>query len=258
MIDVLKQQVQEYSNWLMSHIKTRSIDSNWGAIEVPFFDRHNDALQIYVRQTNDGFDLTDDGYIIQDLQDSGCDIHTEHRMQLLQETVNGYSIAVQSDDALFVHTTAERFRQRMHDLILSMLAVNDLYYLTTHHVKSVFFDDVITWFDEKDIRFSTQVRIEGKSGIDHRIPMLIPHSKKAPERFIHTTNTLTIDRAKDIIFSLEDIREVRDIPQAAYVFIYEGMKQKTSSSDALEALNRYHIRPVFWEERQIVLDDLVA
>ena len=42
-------------------------------------DRHNDYSQIYVRQDNGAFLLTDGGETIQDLRASGCDLETSKR-----------------------------------------------------------------------------------------------------------------------------------------------------------------------------------
>ena len=52
---------------------------------TPYLDRHNDQLQIYATKTNGHFALTDDGYIIQDLQSSGCDLKTERRRTLSEK-----------------------------------------------------------------------------------------------------------------------------------------------------------------------------
>lgn len=58
-------------------------------ITTPFLDRHNDRLQIYATKSNGHFALTDDGYVIQDLQSSGCELKTKKRRALLETTLNG-------------------------------------------------------------------------------------------------------------------------------------------------------------------------
>ena len=62
--------VEAYLAWLRDRISVAEID---GVCEIttPFLDRHNDQLQIYVEREGDRLRLTDDGYVIGDLQSSG-------------------------------------------------------------------------------------------------------------------------------------------------------------------------------------------
>ena len=65
-----EQLVSTYVDWLKAKIEVQDIN---GVCEIttPFLDRHNDRLQIYVERGEHGLRLTDDGYIITDLEMSG-------------------------------------------------------------------------------------------------------------------------------------------------------------------------------------------
>ena len=102
--------------------------SSWVEITTPYLDRHNDYLQIYVKKTNGGFLLTDDGYIIDDLKQSGCKLDSYKRQELLQMTLNGFGVKKDGNE-LQVHTSAESFASCKHNLLQAMLAVNDMFYL---------------------------------------------------------------------------------------------------------------------------------
>ena len=78
----------------------RKLSGEWVEITTPFLDRHNDALQIYARAENGGFVLTDDSYILRDLEGSGCSIKSEKRKDLLQMTLNGFADLVASGKTL--------------------------------------------------------------------------------------------------------------------------------------------------------------
>lgn len=78
-------------------------------------------MQIYVRSENGGFVLTDDSYIIHDLEASGCKLDTEKRKDLLQMTLNGFGVKL-NIDAIEVNATPENFPLRKHNLIQAMLA----------------------------------------------------------------------------------------------------------------------------------------
>ena len=123
-------------------------------------------MQIYARQENGGYVLTDDSYTIHDLGSSGCNLNTEKRRDLLKMTLNGFGVKLNSE-ALEVHATAGNFPLHKHNLLQAMLAVNDLFYLAKPVVESLFYEDVVTWLDANDIRYTPKVKFTGTSGYDH-------------------------------------------------------------------------------------------
>lgn len=127
MITDVERLLQDYLHWLNESISLRQVDE-WVEITTPFLDRHNDFLQIYVKKSNGGYVLTDDGYILEDLKMSGCRIDTDKRLALLSTTLKGFG--VQNDrGVLTIKTTDKSFPQKKHNLLQAMLAVNDLFYL---------------------------------------------------------------------------------------------------------------------------------
>ena len=61
-------------------------------ITTPYLDRHNDCLQIYAGKIGEGFILTDDGYVLDDLAQAGVDATSGKRRLLLEETLNGFGV----------------------------------------------------------------------------------------------------------------------------------------------------------------------
>jgi hypothetical protein len=133
----IEQLLESYRSWVKDNTKLREIDNSWIEITTPYLDRHNDALQIYVRATNGGYLLSDDSYTISDLEASGCNLKTEKRQDLLNMTLKGFGVRLNSE-ALEIHATAQTFALRKHSLIQAMLAVNDLFYLARPFVESLF------------------------------------------------------------------------------------------------------------------------
>jgi len=130
--------LSDYRQWLKDKTTLREVDDTWVEITTPYLDRHNDSLQIYARQENDGFLLSDDSYTIHDLEASGCNLHTEKPQDLLRMTLNGLGVKL-NQEALQIHATSVTFPLRKHNLIQAMLAVNDLFYLAKPIVESLFF-----------------------------------------------------------------------------------------------------------------------
>ena len=154
--------IENYYKWLKHKTSLKQVNG-WEEITTPYFDRHNDYIQIYLKKKGDDFIITDDGYTITDLIQSGCAIDSPRRNALLKSTINGFGVRL-SNESIEVTTTQDNFPVKTHNLIQAILAVNDLFYVAKSNVESFFFEDVALWLDECDIRYTQKVKFAGKSG----------------------------------------------------------------------------------------------
>jgi hypothetical protein len=246
--------LRNYREWLKDKTTLRQVNGEWVEITTPYLDRHNDALQIYVRSENGALVLTDDSYIIHDLEASGCKLDTEKRKDLLQMTLNGFGVKL-NHEAIEVQATPENFPLRKHNLIQAMLAVNDLFYLAKPIIESLFYEDVVAWLDANDIRYTPSVKFTGISGYDHHFHFAIPKSKKQPERIVQAITRPTRDYALLFINAWGDTRQVRAADSKAYAVLND---EQPISGAVVDALRNYDIRPVPWTQRIDVLPELAA
>ncbi|MDZ4798679.1 MAG: DUF1829 domain-containing protein [Bryobacteraceae bacterium] len=247
--------LDSYLLWLRDKTTLREVNGSWVEITTPYLDRHNDALQIYARRQNGGMLLSDDSYIIRDLEMSGCKLDTGKRQDLLRMTLNGFGVKL-NKEALEIHATAENFPLRKHNLIQAMLAVNDLFYLAQPFVASLFLEDVISWLDENDVRYTPRVKFTGISGYDHLFDFVIPKSRKQPERIVQAINRPTRDTAESFMHKWSDTREVRSSDSKAYAFLND--REQAIPSGVLDAFKNYAIHPVPWSHRAEVVTELAA
>ena len=247
--------LHDYRAWLREKTTLRQINGEWIEITTPYLDRHNDTMQIYVRPENGRYVLTDDSYTIHDLEASGCNLHTEKRQDLLKITLNGFGVKLQ-DEALEIHATAENFPLKKHSLIQAMLAVNDLFYLAKPVVESLFFEDVVSWLDANEIRYTPKVKFTGISGYDHLFDFVIPKYRKEPERIVQAINRPTRDTALSFINAWTDTRQTRSPESRAYAMLNDI--EQPVSGNVIEAFRNYQIRPVPWSERVKVVLELAA
>jgi len=75
MITEIQRLLDDYLAWLRDKTALRQVDE-WVEITTPYLDRHNDYVQIYAKKADTGFVLTDDGYTIDDLDQSGCKLQS--------------------------------------------------------------------------------------------------------------------------------------------------------------------------------------
>ena len=246
--------VDGYFAWLRDRTLFRHLQ-DWVQITTPYLDRHNDYLQIYMKRHNGGFFLTDDGYTVTDLELSGCKLESEKRQQLLKLTLHGFGVQLQ-DDALVIQTSRENFPVSKHNLIQAMLAVNDLFYLAAPFVKSLFYEDVVSWLDENEIRYSPKLKITGKSGYDHVFDFIIPKSREFPERLLQAVSKPSKERAQLLAFSITDIREMRPQVSSAYAILNDV--EKKIPENVIAALKVYDVNTVLWTKRNDFISTLAA
>ncbi|MCY7389093.1 MAG: DUF1829 domain-containing protein [Burkholderiales bacterium] len=246
--------LDEYVVWLRDKTSLRQID-DWIEITTPYLDRHNDYVQIYAKKSNGAYVLTDDGYTVDDLEQSGCKLNSPKRQDLLKMTLNGFGVQ-QNGGALEVHATPDNFALRKHNLVQAILAVNDMFYLAVPMVASLFYEDVVAWLDLHDVRYTPKVKFSGKTGYDHLFDFVIPKSRKQPERIIHTINRPNRDTAQAVAFAWIDTKEVRPPESKAFALLNDS--EIAISSAVTDALKNYNVHPIVWSKRDDVQEELAA
>ncbi|NLE44015.1 MAG: DUF1829 domain-containing protein [Chloroflexi bacterium] len=254
MIEDIQHLLDAYYAWLKDKTALRQVDK-WVEITTPYLDRHNDYIQIYARKENGGYVLTDDGYTIGDLERSGCRLQSPKRQDLLKMTLNGFGVQL-LDNRLEVHASADNFALRKHNLVQSVLAINDMFYLATPMVASLFYEDVVSWLDLLEIRYTPKVKFTGKSGYDHLFDFVIPKSKHEPERVVQTVNRPNRDTAQSVIMAWIDTKDTRPTDAKAFALLNDS--EQPISTAVNDALSNYDVFPIPWSQRETVQEQLVA
>lgn len=254
MINEIQKLLDDYVAWLKDKTSLRQIE-DWVEITTPYLDRHNDYLQIYANRINGSYTLTDDGHTIQDLEQSGCKLESPKRQDLLKMTLNGFGVQL-NGSALEVHASNDNFAIRKHNLVQAMLAVNDMFFLASPIVTSLFYEDVIAWLDLHDVRYTPKVKFTGKTGYDHLFDFVIPKSRLQPERILQTINHPNRDNAQKVAFAWIDTKEVRPADSRAYAVLNDS--EQSISSAVLDALRSYNVQPVPWSQREDVREEFAA
>jgi Domain of unknown function DUF1828/Domain of unknown function DUF1829 len=252
MSDEIAALVGKYNQWLKDKTALRQV-KDWVEITTPYLDRHNDYLQIYVKRENGHYVLTDDGYVIEDLRSSGCQLDTPKRQALFNTTLRGFGVQ-QKGNELTLQTSADNFAVRKHNLIQAMLAVNDLFYLAEPMVKSLFLEDVAHWLDLHAIRYMPQIKLTGKTGYDYVFDYAIPKSQSRPERLLRAINRPNTDAAKAFVLAWIDTRDARPPDSKSYAFLND--QDFAVSTSVIGALTSYEVVPVVWSQRERVRQEL--
>ncbi len=254
MIDEIQGLLDQYWAWLKDKTTLRQI-GDWVEITTPHLDRHNDYVQIYAAARGGEFLLTDDGYILDDLELSGCLIDTPKRQALLDMTLNGFGVRREGNE-LLIGASHDNFPMRKHNLVQAMLAVNDLFYTATPMITGLFYEDVVSWLDQSKIRYTPNIKLTGKSGYDHKFEFVIPKSRELPERVLKTVNQPDRQTVQSFVFAWLDTREMRSPDARAYAILNDEARRLPAG--VMDALNEYGMRGVAWSDRDSALPDLAA
>lgn len=112
-----------FDTWLADGIDCIRIGEYY-EVSIPYPDRANDYLQVYLRQKGDSILITDNGMTLHRLEMEGIRLEPEwiHR---LQSDLDQYGVELDDGD-LTIETTLDNFGKIMHQFILAMLHVEDM------------------------------------------------------------------------------------------------------------------------------------
>lgn len=238
--------IEHYFDWLRNNTVLRGLENDWTEITTPFLDRHNDCLQIYVKPDGAGIRLTDDGHILGDLKMSGFEPDSPRRQSILREMLSGFGVR-EIDGRLEVLSDRMKFSQHKHDLIQAMLAVNDMFYLSSPYASSLFFEDASNWLGRLGVRYTEKVMFKGKSGFHYHFFGIIPKSAERPERIVQPINHPDKNTATHLIFEWNDTREQRGGDTILYPILNDT--EQAVRSEIVSAFSEYGITCIPWSKR---------
>lgn len=255
MIREMQSLLDGYWKWLKDQTSLRAVD-DWIEITTPYLDRHNDCIQIYARRSEHGYLLTDDGYVLEDLEQSGCTVDHPRYRTLVDTTLNGFGVRI-SEGALEVEASRATFGVRKHNLLQAMMAVEDISYIAkpSDAERSPFPDVVSGWLDQSKVRCTPNVSLMGRGGYGHRFELVIPKSVAKPERVVRAFNRPNRTAAMNMAFSWVDTRRVRSDDSTAYAIHND---ERPVADEVLVAMGAYGVRPVRWSDRDAAREELAA
>lgn len=249
--------INMYMSWLNENIEQHKIKDDIFRITLPFMDRNNDFIDIYIIDNkNQSYTLTDDGATLNDLQISGFEIKGQKRNDIFHSVISSYGVSLSDNNELIINCSYNDLPLKKHMLAQCMIKVSDMFFLSKNNVQSIFLEDVQLYLDNNNIRYMDNISIVGKSKLISHYDFGIAKSNEASERFIKVINNFDINAARNIIFSWNDIKEERHHDTQLYAFIYDT--DKKISSDALDALREYDIKPALWSNKNNYIKELIA
>lgn len=243
--------VGNYLEWLKGNMFQTEISPGIIEVTTPFLDRHNDYTQVYVQKTIDGmYVVSDKGYTLSDLEMCGVEFNTSKKKDILQQTLNRLGLKLnETTSELYAECKQHALAEVQHRLIQGMLDVNDMFYLSSPNIKTLFFEEVKSFFDTNEIYYSESINVSGKSGFNHFFNFLLQRNKKNPERFVKLMNSATRNNVERYIFSWNDIRAARSNELKETKLIVCINDDKKSNHSNVGGFEEYGIDFFYWSDR---------
>ena len=236
--------IDEYALWLKRETSFEQVGEYY-EITTPYLDNANDYLQIYIRQNGNDFFLTDDGATINNLKMSGFNF-TSARKAHLQHILNQYGVKLNGDE-LNIIATANSFAQKKHLLIQAMLRVDDMFTVSKSKVSELFLDDILEFFEQREIYFSDNIQFTGISGFMHNYDFLLQRTKNKPERLCQAVNNPNKSSVGSILFAWNDTKPSRKNDSQLIVILNDHNNVTRGIEDAFE---NYGVKVILWSERE--------
>ena len=243
----IQKMIDDYTAWLRKEITTADF-GEYIELTTPYLDRFNDYLQIYAKQDPNGtITLTDDGYIIGSLISSGMTFRSNsNNYKMLNKIAAKFDVNLIGEE-IVVTATAHTFPQKKHMMIQAMLAIDDLFDVSSDTVKNLFIEYIETYLNANEIYYSKDFSLLGKSGTVYTYDFHIQRTKEKPERFCRGFNKLNISKRDLTLFNWMDTQEKRgDLSELIVIYNDEN----SVSDDVLTGFYNYGIKTLPFSQRQ--------
>lgn len=238
----------EYFEWATKNIDF-SLDSskNWVLIKTPFVDMYNDQIEIFVEQKNDYYIVSDDGYTLDELDTLGFDFRSStKRKKIFDSILLNFGVTVKNSELIITIQNIKEFPSAQNRLIQCMIQTFDLLQTTREKVANFFLDDISNFFLEKELPFSTNLSITGKTGNPANFEFILGKTKNAPERALKTVNRPTPTAYQEPLMKIVDVRDYK--PQMKF-YILANDTDISLSDSFINSFVNYNIEILKWSQK---------
>ncbi|HLS08003.1 DUF1828 domain-containing protein [Lentibacillus sp.] len=252
MIDQLK---KEYLEWTQQRIRLEE-SNEFVEIITPFVDMHHDYISLFFINESEKYKLTDDGYVIDELESLGVDVGTsQKRNQFFKSTLNVFGINFdKATSELYVEfNNLSEYPEAQQRLIQCVMRVSDMMLTSRNRIISFFTEDIANFFLDKDVFFNESPSFIGRSGRNQTFEFALPKSKKVKPKLIKAVNNPTPDAFRDPLLAFIDVQQTKS--DHGFIVLANDVNAELSSQ-FVEPLKNYNINVLPWSDRENWVNDL--
>ena len=130
----------------------------------------------------------------------------KNRKILLENLLLSYG-AKNENNIITMKTTEEHYAMSFHMFMQTLLAVNDMFFLNSPNVKTIFLEDVSDYLEENNIIYTSNFLARGSTGIEFKFDFQI--AGRTSEILISSFNSINRQNLSSFLFDWLDIKEER-------------------------------------------------
>lgn len=241
-----------YFKWLREKFSEET-SGQWTELVTPFLDKNNDHIQMYFRETNGKIVITDAGQTFSNLDMLGFP-RTEKRMDVIATIFRGFNVDWSEDQSIEITCEKEKFPEKFHAMLQTILSVDSLGYLSKENVRSMFNEDVAMLLKKNEITFYANQEVKGRSGLTLSFPFFVPSHKHYQSSHLQLVSQSHIS-PKRYLFEWSDTEEARANSKAITIIDDRNI---APSKKFLNAFTEYGVSPVLWTETDSIINELVS
>ena len=234
--------IRRYHEWVIEKTELVCV-ADHVIVHLPYLDRHNDYMHMFIKPHHDGYLLSDHGYTISDLIFCGYNFSTEFLRNALSNfgvELRNKAIEIMSNDASFAASN--------HSLIQAMIAINELPYVHKAQNRVRYINkDVDQWISSFDTLYHKKQKFFGKSGLQHNFDFILPGVEQKPNKLLRVLNRPDESSVAKLAFNWIDVRESFDTE--TYVYAVLNDRRGRIEKDIVKALEEYEVNPLPWSDR---------
>lgn len=236
-----------YSDWNKENIHIEKSE-DFFILTTPFVDNHHDFLQVILRKDREGkFHISDDGYTLSELNVYEIDIKkSDKRKEFFNRALNSFGVKVIEGELTISFSNVKDYPKKMLNLLQCILRISDMLLTSRSTVTSIFFEEVLKYFNSHDVYPSADIPFYGKTGNSHNFDFVINRSRFKKEKIIKLINKPTTDNYKYPLLSFIDISESRS--ESEFFVITNNIEIPTSPK-LIESFTTYDIKVLEWSNR---------
>lgn len=185
----------------------------------------------------------------------GCRREVEEAQAFIQQIAESLGVSIKNGEITAEATEAD-IACKQHMMIQAMLKISDMFLTSSSRVKSLFFEEVDSFFSQYDIRNTPSIMMMGQSGLSHRFDFVIPASKKMPERIVTTLNAPSKQNVQAAIFAWNRCHE--NALDAQPGLHHPERREKSGEPEIVAAIKSYELVAVPWREREAYIPELAS
>ncbi|MCU5745869.1 DUF1828 domain-containing protein [Staphylococcus sp. SQ8-PEA] len=249
----IKSMSEEYFNYLKSESKFIPLENESVEFYSPVVDYFGDSISVNISFNGQKYLLTDHGETLWNLEQFGLDLTSHKKLkkyQFLKNIIENNDLKLENK-TITHYTDRKKLPQAIHDYILAISDISNLFILKKENIKSLFKDEVIQYFLENREIYPNvfpEFKVEGKSKLTHNFDAVFPG--KTTE-YVKTIKDLNINNAKNAIFDWDDVEEYRSktYDSNARLNIITTNSSDTSES-VLTMLSKYDVDIFSFENKK--------